>query len=92
MLKNLAFGIFFGLALMMLLHNLFHYLMLKELDTFYVFHVAFYIMFSGVFYGFGYLFSFENLPWLNNEGHLIFSCLAPSFKPFCIRVPSSKRE
>ena len=78
--QNLAFGLFFGLALMMLIHNFFNYLRLRELSyLLYVYHVGFYILFAGILYGFGHLVTTQYLPWLNNEGHLLFSCLAPLF-------------
>ncbi|MEE2743570.1 MAG: 7TM-DISM domain-containing protein, partial [Bdellovibrionota bacterium] len=39
--QNLAFGLFFGLALMMLIHNFFNYLRLRELSyLLYVYHVG----------------------------------------------------
>ncbi|MDC0254436.1 ATP-binding protein [Bacteriovoracales bacterium] len=75
---NLAFGIFFGLAFMMLIHNLFYYLRLWEPNyIFYVFHVFFYIIFSVLTSGHGYLFPIKNLTWILNEGHILAACLSP---------------
>ena len=75
---NLAFGIYFGLALMMLIHNLFYYLRLWEPNYLrYVCHVFIYIIFSGITSGYGYLAPTENLRWFNNEGHILFASLSP---------------
>ena len=75
---NLAFGIYFGLAFMMLIHNLFYYLRLWEKNyLLYVCHVFFYIIFSGITSGYGYLAPTENLTWFNNEGHIFFASLSP---------------
>ena len=64
---NLAFGIYFGLAIMMLIHNLSYYLRLWEPNYLrYVCHVFIYIIFSGITSGYGYLAPTENLRWFNN--------------------------
>ena len=78
--NNLVLGMFFGFAFLMLIHNLFNYLRLKETTyIFYVFHVGFYLLFVSIGYGYGHLFMVSDLPWLNNEGHLIFTCLSILF-------------
>ncbi len=75
---NLAFGIYFGLAIMMLIHNLSYYLRLWEPNYLrYVCHVFIYIIFSGITSGYGYLAPTENLRWFNNEGHILFASLSP---------------
>ena len=75
---NLAFGIFFGLALMMLIHNLFYFLRLWEPNyILYVIHVFFYLIFSGLTSGHGYLFPIKNMTWFLNEGHILLACLSP---------------
>ena len=75
---NLAFGIYFGLAFMMLIHNLFYYLRLWERNyLFYVCHVFIYIIFTGITTGYGYLAPIKSLTWFNNEGHIFFASLSP---------------
>ena len=78
--QKLAYGLFFGLALMMLVHNLFNYLRLREIVyLYYVFHVGFHLLFVFIGFGFGHFISTESLPWLSNEGHLGFTCLSILF-------------
>ena len=51
---KLAYGLFFGLALMMIVHNLFNYLRLREIVyLYYVFHVGFHFVFKFIGFGFG---------------------------------------
>ncbi len=83
MLQHLLFGLFFGISIMMLVYNIYTFLITKEFaHLYYSLYLMCYIIWAVAISGFGYLYVWKNSPLFNANSailsanfYAIFLCL-----------------
>lgn len=75
--KNLIFGIYFGIILVMLLYNLFIFITVKDISyIYYVMYILFVGLTQAIFNGYAYKYIWPNNIWLSQHGLTIIGALS----------------
>ena len=75
--KNLIFGIYFGIILVMLFYNLFIYLTVKDISyIYYVMYILFVGLTQAVFNGYAFKYLWPNNIWMSEHGLTIIGALS----------------